>query len=169
MGRRCLPGTGGNPRTPLRAKQRNRRYQRRNPSAGVLREGLRGSRLRPPWQPEPERCSGSGSPSAIARARSVTVAVPGAGEVEAEREAREPDHKTDCGADDRGCRTVGAGASCSDDDGGANQCGDRVKPLSEHDGDLADEDVAEDAAADARDRAKVTRPAPPATATSLRG
>jgi hypothetical protein len=45
---------------------------------------------------------------------------------------------------------VGAGASCSDDD----QCGDRVKPLSEHDRDLADEDVAEDAATDARDRAE---------------
>src|SRR5512132_3863718 len=76
------------------------------------------------------------------------------GEVEAEREAREPDHKTDCGADDRGCRTVGAGASCPDDNRGADQCGDRVQPLSEHDGDLADEDVAEDAAADARDRAE---------------
>jgi hypothetical protein len=49
---------------------------------------------------------------------------------------------------------VGAGASCSDDDRGANQNGDRVKPLSEHDGDLADEEVAEDAAADARDRAE---------------
>jgi hypothetical protein len=49
---------------------------------------------------------------------------------------------------------VGAGASCSDDDHGADQCGDRVKPLSEHDRDLADEDVAEDAATDARDRAE---------------
>jgi hypothetical protein len=93
----------------------------------------------------------------------------GRGEVEAEREAREPDHETDCGADDRGCRTMGAGGGCPDDDRGADQRGDRVQPLLEHDGDLADEDVAEDAAADARDRAKVTRPAPPATATSLRG
>jgi hypothetical protein len=49
---------------------------------------------------------------------------------------------------------VGAGASCSDDDRGADQCGDRVQPLSEHHGDLADEDVAEDAAADAGDRAE---------------
>ena len=45
---------------------------------------------------------------------------------------------------------MGAGASCSDDDRGADQCGDRVKPLSEHDRDLADED----AATDARDRAE---------------
>ena len=57
-------------------------------------------------------------------------------------------------ADDRGCRTVSAGGGCPDDDRGADQCGDRVQPLSEHDGDLADVDVAEDAAADARDRAE---------------
>jgi hypothetical protein len=109
---------------------------------------------------------------------------------------------------------MGAGGGCPDDDRGADQRGDRVKPLLEHDGDLADEDVAEDAAADAviaprmtagaaarpwssallapvtqkiaspaasstsigrriRMRSgwarKATRPAPPATATSLRG
>jgi hypothetical protein len=99
------PARGENPRAPLRAEERDRRCQRRTPSrrpsvrdatwrsAGALQEGLRGSRLRPPWQPEPERCSGSGSPSATARTRSVTVAARGAGEVEAEREAREPDHK----------------------------------------------------------------------------
>src|SRR5829696_4851130 len=112
---------------------------------------LIGERVQVPGAPEVMRRRGL---AATARGRSVTVAAPGAGEVEAEREAREPDHKTDCGADDRGCRTVGAGASCSDDDGGADQCGDRVQPLAEHDGDLADKDVAEDAAADARDRAE---------------
>jgi hypothetical protein len=49
---------------------------------------------------------------------------------------------------------MGAGGGCPDDDRGADQRGDRVQPLLEHDGDLADEDVAEDAAADARDRAE---------------
>src|SRR3954454_2951673 len=85
---------------------------------------------------------------------SLTAVASAARDVVAGGETATPEREADAAADDRCGGTAGARPGCADDDRRPDERRDRVEPLPQHDGDLADEDVAHDAAPDAGDRAE---------------
>lgn len=72
-------------------------------------------------------------------------------DAQVERDTDEADHETDGGAEERKGHVVRAASGGNDDDRGAGECGDGVEAGAKDRGDLAQEDVSEDATADPGD------------------